>query len=406
MKRFLFFIIFVSSTAHAQDVLRPPLVSTCPDPNSMTCQLFPHACEDCTEEPLDIYRIAPISGAPFDPHVMDYSLKRQVGVVQLAHEKYPVNDEILSHMTNYDLAWEVSEYGFKALKVWMKTSPFNGMGDWCWSTYYGVELCSDEESFDTENMYDFWARTPIDTYVIRPIDERWTWEEHNECTDLYGPQMALADYYSIAKRLYDEIGWRDVTVILGDWEQDWIICAGYEEFLLDIIEQRQVDIERAREEAFLERGYLPKLRVFHSVVVNKYPDNTPESDPPRDRLAELISDMKHKPDFIGLSYWRHGYDPVDTLNWLVEITGYPRSRIYIDEFGSDEWEQPERFSSYIPVFWDWGVRLVNVWMWKTTWCDSKNKGLWQQEQPCSGKVTFGEPTAGLSVLQELNRSVN
>jgi len=389
----------VTSIAYGQT-----LCSDCPDPASLSCQLWPAVCEQCLEDCIaapPIRRISPVNTAPYDPYLVSYMLPKTIGVIQLAHEQptgWPQNP---SYMTNYQLAEEVASYGFGALKVWMESNPFEGMGPWCWKTYWGVELCGDYND-TTSEMYEFWAKSPIDTIFVRPQFYGWTHWGMNECIGTVGPQMALADYYGIAKRLYSEFGYRNMTVILTDWEQDWIICDGYKDFLVQIINQRQSDVERARKEAFLELGYRPNLRVMHAVVVNRYPDNT--TDPELPRLAEIIPTLEHKPDLIGLSYWRKGYDPIETLDWLQETTGYPRYRIYIDELGTGNVDlQAQRYRDYVTAFWDWGVRVVNIWLWKQTWCEygGKQYGMWYQQQPCDGKVEFLGQTPGLEVLQDL-----
>ena len=96
---------------------------------------------------------------------------------------------------------------------------------------------------------------------------------------------------------------------------------------------------------------------------------------------------------------------VDTLNWVTEVTGYPRYRIYIDEVGErsdlQNRDQYQRIMDVVSDYWDWGGRLAFVWMWKQTWC-GKNYGLFEQEQPCDGKVVWGEPTGGYRAVTELN----
>lgn len=400
MRRFLILlaVLWVLCPVSWAQTVRQPMTD-CPDPTSWVCQMWPHVCEVCEPVPTALRRVTP-RGPPEDPNVESYRLQRSIGVVQIAHELYPVGKEITELMTNYDLAWEVRTHGFRTLKIWMKTSPFEGMGDWCWNTYYGTELCTDGDDSGTENMYYFWANTPIDTYIIRPTNISWTHEWLNSCTGMNTPQMAVMDYYSFAMKMFREIGWRDVTIILTDWEQDWIICDDYEWFLLQRIEQRQSDLERARRDIVAELGYIPALRIFHAVIVNRFPANSADYEP--NLLAELISDLEYRPDFIGASIYVKGHDPIECLEWLSEVTGYPPSRIYVDEMGTAEHNQVELYGEYIPAIFDWGAPIINIWMWKQTWCDPKrNFGLWKQTLPCLGKVLFGEPTDGYYSLQKL-----
>ena len=138
-----------------------------------------------------------------------------------------------------------------------------------------------------------------------------------------------------------------------------------------------------------------------SAIVNRFPSNMgelPSQDVPV--LAERISDMKHRPDLIGLSYWRGEEDPTPTLEWLESVTGYPPARIYVDEVGATEGKQAERLRRFIPKIWEFGVKIINVWMWRQTWCGDKNHGMWQQLQPCEGRVIFGDQTDGLQVIQD------
>jgi hypothetical protein len=388
------FIVVVSLSLGAQETIP---CSDCPPLDSYWCNLYPDACSACWEScgAPPPRRIAPLRMAPFDPYVMTYTLPKTIAVTQIAHE---VDEErpVLQHFSNYDLAVDVSNHGFRALKVWFKAIPFEG-DEWCWSTYWGHEIC--EQYTSGEDMSLFWRFSGLDVLVIRPYSQAWTWTATGDNCGVVCPEMALVDYYALAKRLYKDYWWDDKVIIITDWEQDWVYESPYKDFLLRIVQQRQLDVERARREAYLELHRRPTLRVYHAIIVNRYPNNNPDGIP---TLAEEIPYMESKPDFIGLSYWSKGYDPRETLDWLRETTGYPPYRIYIDELGAPENQQVQRYSEYIPVLWDWGVRLICIWNWKTTWCDSNNMGLWKQVQPCNGKVVFGEPTDGYYELQRLN----
>ena len=358
-------------------------------------------CDACIAKycAVQVERIAP-HGAPYDAWLGDYSLPRAIGVTMVYHEDLWNNPAPLRQMTNLDFAWDTWAHGFNVIKLWARQHPFcGGSGDWTWSTYYGVELTTPEHGCVGEDMMRFWREVPQEVIFYRPMWDNWSTDETLEdgarLTHMQG------DFYAIAKRLYKEIGYRNITIVLTDWEQDHLYLA-YPEYTIERIEQRQADVMRARREAFLELGYRPKLRVMHSVIVNQYPANGGKSG---NMLAEQIPKLKHRPDLIGLSYWSKGTDPVETLDWLRSVTGYGRGRIYIDELGATEGQQAERFASYIPAYWEWGAPVVNVWLWKQTWCDG-NMGLWKQSQPCAGKVTWGDPTDGYYVLQELNSGIN
>ncbi len=177
-------------------------------------------------------------------------------------------------------------------------------------------------------------------------------------------------------------------------------------FVLSVIDERQADIERARKEAWLELGHAPRLRILHSVILNRWPGNMRphEIAAGLPTLAENLYRLERSPDILGISYWKRGDDPTVALDWFEDVTGYPRHRFYIDEFGGKQEDQPERYESYVRAFWDWGIRTVNIWMWKQNWCayiDRHDLGLWETAEPCLGRVIFTEPSDGLATLQRL-----
>ena len=403
MKLLLTILMMIASTSFGQ-VLRPG----CSDYEQLMCDLSENLgwgwqCT-CEEDP----RVMP-PGPPHDPWAGSYMLPRTIGVTQLAYEPEPVQPPRTAHMTSYELLQEVLDEGFGSLKLWMDSIPFEGMGEWCWKTYYGEEICA-EYDLEGLEMERFWEAIPDGMVIfLRPQSPAWTFYKENPCilSDGDGPAMALADYYAISKRLYELIGDHSVQIVFTDWEQDWQSCQednGGQPFMLQMIEKRQMDVERARREEWLRLGHKPKLEIYHAVVVNKYPNNEPDWKWPY--LTEMIPTLEHRPDFIGLSYWLKGHDPIETLQWISDTTGYPPHRIYIDEIGSNELGQSARFYDYVPTLWDWGVRTINVWMWKQTWCAvpvKANKGLWKQKQPCFGRVEFTEPTDGLIELRRLMR---
>ena len=348
-----------------------------------------------------------IMAAPIDPNAGGYLLPKTIGVMQTAFEPEPIQDRVTAHMTCYELLQEVLAAGFGSLKLWMSAVPFDGMGPWTWHTPWGAEMGGDY-NIQGLDMERFWKALP-DGFVLflRPQAPVWTWFENNPgIPDAgAGPQIALADHYAIATRLYELIGDHRVQIVFTDWETDWFSFHednGGQGYMIGALEQRQRDIERARAETFQKLGHKPNLEIYHGMVVNKYPNNAP--DWKWRYNVEMIRTMDHPPDFIGLSYWLKGKDPRETLDWIVEQTGYEPNRIYIDEIGANESQQVQRFHDYIPMIWDWGVRTQNIWMWKQTWSAvpiKANKGLWKQKQPCVGKVEFTEPTDGYYELQRL-----
>jgi len=454
-------LVAVAAGLPAQQLRRPPVIEDCPDPDSYWCQLWPTACV-CTTEERPFQPIAPRRSYPIDPWMQDYRLPKAIGVTQLAHEIHPARPESQQRFSNLDLAYDVRSHGFRVLKVWIDNHPLDGdtqplcydiwgehspqEGPW-WCEYDMLEYDQSHHPYhhrvgesnpQFEDMIRFWQAAPVDVVFVR--FHRWGYSE--------GKCMALTTntpWYALTTRLYEIAWWRDLTIVFAPWEQDWwpwgcddgdgdptnwrppfqyvsqrwlqdclaehteeecgfkVVERRYK-YVVEKMEQRQREVERARREAFERLGHMPKLRVMTAVVVNRYPHNQREYERASGipTMAERVAGMKNKPDLIGLSYWLKGHDPAETLDWLQGVTQYPRYRIYIDEVGGIEGrDQAQRLADYIPAFWEWGVKVVNVWMWRQTWHDSGiNRGLWQQ-LTTEGRVEWGEPTDGYWVLQDL-----
>jgi len=491
MRFVLLAALLVASTVSGQ---------TCEEQCFMACVISSQeVCDRCMESCTPERRRVRPDGPPIDPWLGGYTLPRTIGVIQIAYDLS--NRPVTRHMSSLELSDELAANGFSVMKIWMDSFPFDGSGkEFCYiHPRFGYEICdttpltwSCDGYYDggprTEDVMEFWHKTTMKVIFVR--FQRWGYTEGACIPKTFPP------YYAIAKKLYQEIGDRDLTVVFTDWEEDWypwgcptnytnengnyiypfkyaqdwystgcidqctypvvpedILTGVGQEFIDDClddgegidecaeqlremygvskpveectdycgrqlvearysylegeIEQRQTETERARKEAYLELGHRPKLRIMTSVVVNRYPFNQRDHEVESGikTLAERISGLQHRPDLIGLSYWNKGDDPFETLDWLTSVTGYPARRIYIDEFGSmTTSKQVQRYSEYIPAFWDYGIKIVNIWMWKQTWCATdpdKNLGVWEQKQPCDGKVVFGEPTDGFYELQQL-----
>ena len=274
MRLFLAAAMLMASTSYGQ-ILRP--VAECTPSQLLYCDIF--QIDPCPCGTIEFVRVRP-SGPPRDPWAGSYMLPKTIGVIQLAYEPEPVQPPRTAHMTSYELLDEVAPYGFGALKLWMDAIPFEGMGEWCWQTDWGQEICEDYDTF--LDMELFWKSIPDGMVIfLRPESPAWTWYQENPCIDGDGnaPQMALADYYAISMRLYELVGDHNIQVVFTDWEQDWISCHSdgeAQDFLVRIIEQRQQDVERARRDQWLSIGHRPKLEIYHAVVVNKYPNNAPD----------------------------------------------------------------------------------------------------------------------------------
>jgi hypothetical protein len=347
------------------------------------------------------YRRSPRRTAP-----IDYTLPKTLAVTQLFYQfGYP-----WQQFTTYELFTELTAHNIRAVKLWLDINPFDGMESWCWESPAGQQCF--EGGLTEENMRDVWAYPDIDVIVLRLQNPRWTtYARDYKGTAVPNTVIADAPYYEIATQLYKFFGWRDLVIIFTDWEQDWLLVnsswnrATLEERqkqLLGLLEKRQQAIERARREAFAKYGRTP-LRIFHAAIVNRYPGNEHPGEEDIPRLATLIPTLEHPPDFIGLSYWKRKLDPIPILNWLSETTGYPPERIYIDEFGEREDLQYDRLMDYVPVFWNWGIRLVCIWNWRQTYCyPDNNRGLWEQIDCTPGEpVEWGNPTEGYDALREL-----
>ncbi len=449
-------------------VRRPPVHDTCEECqplDSVVCAISPVACEQCwatcgvTPGPPP-QRVRP-AGPTVDPWLHGgYLLNREIGVTQLAHEYFwdgPDAPNRLTYLgTNMDVAEEVRSYGFRTFKVWMQNHPFDGLGrPWCYDLFDtgdGDWWCETdtavwngatyEPGINFEDMLRFWSRAPVDQIFVR--FERWPRYERRAIDGTDCMWMHSAPYYEIAMELFRQIGWRDITIVFTDWEQDWQVvgcgttdggmpdmsawpqwlqCTEEEseaecrlrqvdarlDFVLSVIDERQADIERARRDAWLELGHAPNLRIMHAVTLNRWPGNMRphEIEAGLPTLAENLHRLQRSPDLLGISYWKKGDDPALALDWFKAVTGYPRHRFYIDEFGGSQGGQDgqaKRFDAYVHAFWQWGIRTVNIWMWKQTWCayiDRFSLGLWVPAEPCEGRVSFTGPSEGLLMLQRL-----
>jgi len=387
-------LVAVAAGLPAQQLRRPPVIEDCPDPDSTYCQMWPDACV-CTTEERPFVQMAQ-AGPPLDPFAGGYTLPRLLAVTQVAHEDVPWRHPNLYKTTNLDFALEAFRHGFDAIKLWIEEQPFNCGGPFEWHTYWGQRMFTSGGDCVGEDMMRFWREVPQQVVIVRPQWYAWSSEETTD--DGIKLTHCGADFYAVAKRLYETIGDRNLIVILTDWEQDHLYRY-YDWHTLRLIEQRQADVERARREAYMERRSQPALRVYHAVIVNRF---VPLGAEEGTTLTEQIPALEHRPDFIGISYWRNGDDPTPALEWVSETTGYPARRIYIDEFGGDVGQQEHRLGDYVPAFFDFGAKVCAIWLWKQGWCDPEhNRGLWLHGEPCENPPTFTEPSPGYEVLRRL-----
>ena len=82
--------------------------------------------------------------------------------------------------------------------------------------------------------------------------------------------------------------------------------------------------------------------------------------------------MDHKPDFIGLSLWPAAGDPLEALQYAMDMTGLPPERIFLSQVGAKEGTQPDgsvlvlprqrdRLMAVIPPLFEAGVAFALVW---------------------------------------------
>ena len=182
-------------------------------------------------------------------------------------------------------------------------------------------------------------------------------------------------------------------------EQDWYPegCPGSEpnldqearlQRLIEYESRVQWQFQSAREN-MMKRYPGAKLNVLRAMVVNQFPGYNVEEGHPTvsEAIGRMVDDPNlYEPDLVGVSYWKRGLDPIPALDWVQASTKYPRSRIFIAEFGAREGEQPDRYLEYIPLFWDWGIRTVLIWVHEEHWDGGG----------------YGVTPAGLEALQALN----
>jgi len=410
--KLLLLFLLVPSILSAQVRRPPPPPCDCPEPGTIACEVAPDACAACWEECENAVghgrRTRP-AGPSFDPYLMNYQLPRTIAPFIVEYDTYQTTLELFD-----DLAY----HGFSAATIWHRGIPFDGMGEFYWTTEYGEQLGPMGSDVQVnEDMYNVWTHPSIKTIMYRQNSPAWTIYS-SDCASPYNelPVLTSPPYYDIALRLYEEFWWLDKTIVLVDWEQDhllrqttgnscWVHGTLEERarWLKQLIEWRQLDVERARREAFYLLGHRPKLRVMTSAVINRWPGwHDEEGDFPY--LAEIIAEMDHGPDILLVSYWQRGKDPRIMLDWLRETTGYPVTRIGIAELGEKLELQAERYRNYVPLLWDYGINFISAWTWKEPWCRDNpklNRGLWVLDEPCSEPVTWDRPTDGYYVIMDL-----
>jgi hypothetical protein len=387
-------LVTVAAGASAQ-ILRPPLPTDCPPPDSITCQLWPHLCEDC--EYLPPVRLVPVE--PLFP--------RRIGVVALAQDggfngiwRNP------SGWPNWIAADEVVGYGIQAIQLW----PMVGITDEDgWPPLDGLDM-----TYVYEN-------DGLDLVILRPMQHSFS---EKACADGDSATWEGGDWGAYAEALYAKFGHLPKVIILTNWESDWQLwgplcrepnecpvggiwpvewqwkyntCEGDYDcqvrvcdmvrwnrawYLTQLFEARQAGIEAARA-AHPDAA----LRVFHMVTVN-HTEDTVQLNVTRD----VIPALEHKPDLIGLSHWDKDQTVVEALNYIRVHTGFPRNRIMLSETGEPSGDtQYQAIYTDVSAAMDWGAASALVWTWRQHW-DGKDMALVDDD---------GVPNEGLAAVLEL-----
>ncbi|GAB4197421.1 MAG: hypothetical protein Tsb002_31520 [Wenzhouxiangellaceae bacterium] len=256
----------------------------------------------------------------------------------------PAND--LNHYHNF-----VTREGHGAVKVWdalhgVNHSQFNA-------------LMSDPQ---------------IDVIVYRPM------YSFNTTTD-----DEQVDYGQLAQQLYSLYAGVSKVVILTGWEQDHQLnsflankpnytVADYRDF----VQQRQNGVSAARAAASVPGcpTCTVRLHVFHAVEVVQSHGTV---------LNQVIAQMNPKPDFVSYSAWGGLSDPDVRLTNIQNVSGLPRDRIFIGEFGYRLDLNPANAAALVNNFLSkvrgWGSHMAFLWQF--------NQGVQLENY-----VVYGEPELG------------
>ena len=377
MRFVLLAALLVASTVSGQT-----LCSDCPDPDSLSCQLWPSVCEQCYEDCApDVpppRRVAPIG--PSRQRGVDYRLHKTIGLTALNYK----DDDFPGW---YETARTISQLDFTSAQLWMDEPPYCA-GHWV-EPYPSHQWVTDDPGCEAEWLIKY---SGIKQIFIKPSVRSWLVNDGG-CYILDTTPQSF-----ILNRLYEMAWERDITVVFTRWEQDWFPegCPyGVQhdnmderlEWLIQYESERQRQFEQARANMIRRYPYA-RLNVLRAVVVNQFPGYNISEDHPTvsEAIGRMVEDPTlYEPDLVGISYWKRKLDPIPALDWVKNTTHYPKNRMFIAEFGATTDEQPERYEDYIPVFWDWGIKTILIWLY---------------EDNSEGKYTV--TPAGLDALRRLN----
>lgn len=264
--------------------------------------------------------------------------------------------------------------GFRAIKLWPKKYGYLSQ-DMMDIYKYLVEysFCTGEGC---------WDPTEFDVIAVRPLQNSSVVTEVGCDGKTYSYfRWENIDYGEVATDLYQAIGHLDKTIILTGWEADnqikglgcpdRIPSAAEEQNLIDMLDARQSGIRAAREANLGEA-----LRIYHAVEVSHVLSSAYRV------IDEIVPRLAETPDLISFSAWTTNLGSVkmtDALNHIVSVTGLPRDRIFIGEYGAHEspWNDPywQVYTRFRDAF-NWGVKLGFFWNYRDHFTCPKSGGTW------------------------------
>lgn len=419
MKRIFFLgFVFLIIIAAGTTVIRIPSPCDCPAWDSLVCTISPLTCEQCYEE---CEELQPPRYIPIDLHY--YDVPRQVGVNLQFKDKscgplpwWHVNCENgVENWIAVDNA--IRDYDIYAFGIMMEANPF----------------------YSPWEPIDKLFRTPLaDILVIRP--EHWGSQDYL-CSD---EGMVLGgvkwENYpdSIFNDIYDQyagyVG-RERHIFITNTEADWQAygtacrerdqCIKFERYY-DYLEQCQngidlvtgieytnescfiracdavkadrahyvVELSRRRQRsAELSRNMNPgtNLRVWHVIEVNFYGNQPWQTF----TMLEKLTEAGVYPDFYGLALYNQAGDPVEALQYAMQITGLPAKRFFISETGHKDLDkQYDKIYNRIDGLFQEGVAFALVWDLEVTPVYNTGYSIVDRET--------GEWNPGMYAVRDLN----
>ena len=379
--RAIFSILLILLTL--PQVAQADLCSECPAPGSYWCEYNQEACDLCWENCSDDIIRRPRGRVPArDPKL--YELPKTVGVVQAGnHEPLDENKPVTQHFTIEELFDELVFHGISAASIYTKQIP------WQFEDGQG------------------WANPDIKVTVVRPSSKIWTYFEVG-CDGV--PRDVWSEYpiAQYADFLYDMYRHLDKVIIFTDWELDHMLsgvgCTGENDRSLEMALFIKIWIARQSRALKEVRARYPdsKLRILYGPTVSRFPCNNAGVAM---TVSEIVGGLlgNDRPDVILMSRWCGKIPLTPSLEWVAATTKYRPSRIIVAEIGErQENDQYNTLYDWVMEAWDFGVRTVFIWHWKQTWCGSNGRGMWEVNEPCDGRVSWGSPTGGYYAIQDLN----